>query len=75
MRFVCTTSNYRSFRGYVFAYGKPTTVRDRATLEAIRKDPSFSEVKEEHINPDECPKCGKFIRRGRVMHVRFCKGR
>ena len=32
---------YTEFRGYVFANGKPTTVTDRAALEAIAKRPDF----------------------------------
>ena len=26
------------------------------------------------VPPDECPKCGKRIGRGRYMHIKNCKG-
>ena len=46
MRYVYT-GVYREFRGYVFAHGNPTTVTDRATLEALEKDPTFRKVEED----------------------------
>jgi len=42
-QFVCQ-DEYRQFRGYVFAWNKPVTVTDRATIEACRQDPSFKEI-------------------------------
>ena len=41
MKYVFTEGPYREFRGYVFANGKPVTITDRGTLEAIQKDNSF----------------------------------
>lgn len=38
---------YREFRGYVFANGKPVTITDRGTLEAIQKDNSFRRFEDE----------------------------
>jgi hypothetical protein len=47
MKFVYTGGPYTEFRGYVFAYGKPTTVLDRGALEAIAKRADFKEWKDE----------------------------
>ena len=75
MRYVYTGGAYRQFRGYVFANGLPTTVSDRATLEAIAKDPTFRAAEDAPPqDPDGCPKCGKVIKQGRYMHVKFCRG-
>lgn len=74
---------YREFRGYVFKWGKPTTVNDPATIEAIMKDPTFKEIKdEEEIKEtteekpvsDACPKCGRVVKRGKFLHQKNCKG-
>lgn len=42
--------------------------------------PATQEVPDEVIPPtaldkDACPKCGRIVRQGRVMHVKFCKGK
>jgi hypothetical protein len=37
---------YCQYRGYVFAYGKPTDVRDAATILALRRMPNFQEIKD-----------------------------
>ena len=81
MRFVYE-GEYREFRGYVFAHGKPVTIRDRGTLEAIAKDPTFKEYHEEAKGPETaeevlkytCEKCGKFVKQGIYMHRKWCKG-
>ena len=77
-------ADYRTFRGYVFAYGKPTDVRDQAAIDEISKDPTFRRIEDEKeqrqeaaqevLNPDACPKCGKVLKQGRFMHIKFCKG-
>ena len=41
MKYVYTEGPYKEFRGYAFANGKPVTVTDRGTLEAISKRPDF----------------------------------
>ena len=38
---------YKEFRGHVFANGKPVTITDRGTLEAIEKNISFRRYDEE----------------------------
>ena len=82
MKFVCTNSDYRTFRGHVFAHGLPTTVIDRATIEALKKKTEFKEVvapTEEtvttRIDPYACPKCGRIVKQGRVLHIKHCKGK
>jgi hypothetical protein len=74
---------YREFRGYVFKWRKPTTVTDPAAIRAIKQDPSFYEAKDEEEvqkTPEEvldkyaCPKCGRHVKQGHHMHVKFCKG-
>lgn len=75
MRFVCTNSNYRTFRGYVFAHGKPTTVTDRASIEALKRHHEFVECEDEvQADPHACPKCGRVVKQGHYMHVKYCKG-
>lgn len=41
MKYIYTGGPYTEFRGYVFINGKPTTISDRGTLEAIAKRPDF----------------------------------
>ncbi len=73
---------YREFMGRVFAYGKPVEINDKATMEAIEKEPDFRKVEDEKVQEtetkavlsDECPKCGKVVKRGKVMHQKWCKG-
>lgn len=47
MKYIYTGGPYTQFRGYVFAYGKPTTVLDKAAIEAISKRSDFQEEKDE----------------------------
>lgn len=86
MRFVYTQGKYREFRGYVFMYGQPTSVTDHATIEALLQREDFKPVVEEQKRdepktetaaaPDgTCPKCGRYIRQGRYMHIKFCRGK
>jgi hypothetical protein len=74
---------YREFRGYVFKWSKPTEVTDRATIEALLKDPSFWRCDEEAKETAQekpvfdkyaCQKCGKHVKQGHYMHVKHCKG-
>lgn len=51
-KYVYTGGLYREFRGYVFAHGKPTTVLDRGTMEAIARDDSFSLWTEDVTEPE-----------------------
>jgi len=74
------TGKYREFRGYVFCNGKPVTIQDRGTLEAIAKEKDFlryvpPECEAAPIaDENACPKCGNVFARGLTMHVRFCRG-
>ena len=85
MRYVYTAGNYREFRGYVFTHGKPVTITDRGTLEAISRERDFKEWSDEEAEAEApaeagpqvlraCPKCGETFGRGLTMHTRFCKG-
>lgn len=69
---------YTTYRGYVFAHGKPTTITDRGTLTDIARNPMFREVTEAPepvvADPYDCPKCGKNVKQGHYMHVKWCKG-
>lgn len=75
--------DYAQFRGYVFMYGKPTKVTDRATIEELKRSPVFEEVKDETqetapkaaVLTDECPKCGRIVKRGKYFHQKYCKGK
>ena len=54
MRFEYTGGKYTEFRGYVFAFGHPTTITDKATEEALSKRVDFRRVEdEERKNADE----------------------
>lgn len=79
MKYVYTGGAYREFRGYVFANGKPVTIKDKGTLAALANQRDFlpveddetPEVKvEEVVIPppaaapeNACPKCGKVLKR------------
>jgi hypothetical protein len=76
------SGNYTTYLGRVFAYGKPTTVNDKATIQALDKHPDFRKVEDEEkeneapkVLSDVCPKCGKTVTRGKVMHQKWCKGK
>lgn len=73
---------YREFRGRVFAHGKPVDIDDKATLDAIKREPDFK-VYEEISSPEKspepvanaCPKCGRELHaKGAHFHIRACKG-
>jgi hypothetical protein len=81
MRYVYTGGNYREFRGYVFCHGKPVTIKDRGTLAAIARERDFEEYHEPEpvlpepvVDPDACPKCGRIVKQGRYMHIKYCEG-
>jgi len=50
MKFKLKTNDYREYRGYVFAWGKATEIRDRGTIEALTGHPDFEEVRDELAN-------------------------
>lgn len=79
MKFICTTENYRHFMGRLFIYKQPTEITDKATIAALERNPDFMKVEakepEKAVIPDECPKCGKVVKRGKVMHAKWCKGK
>lgn len=54
-RFRLKGDGWREFRGYVFSFGKPTTVLDRATIEALTGHPDFQEVPDLEINGHHIP--------------------
>jgi hypothetical protein len=79
--------DYTQYRGYVFAYGKPTTVTDKGTISELDRHPHFKEFNREEKAPETtppevlkapdpyaCPKCGKHVKQGHYMHVKWCKG-
>jgi hypothetical protein len=64
---------YTQFMGRQFAYGKPVDITDRATLEALAKRPDFSRYEDKPaVLSDECPNCHRIVKRGKVMHQRYC---
>lgn len=79
MKFICKTEPFRHFRGHLFKYYMPTEITDKATIEALMRHPEFvlAEDKAEEASPipDVCPKCGKTVKRGKVMHQKYCKGK
>ena len=87
MKYIYTLGPWKEFYGYVFYDGKPTDVKDRATLEKIQKNADFQlyeethneEVEEEASPPSgilkgkECSKCHKLIPKGWYMHQKYCR--
>ena len=83
MKFVYS-GQYTQFMGRVFAIGKPEEITDRATIMALEKNQEFRKVEvieDEKVQEtpktvlsDECPKCGKVVKRGKFMHQKHCKG-
>jgi hypothetical protein len=76
---------YIQVMGRMFAFGKPVEVNDEATRRILDGRPDFrrvGNVMHEEEGPrqgqavlsDQCPKCGKVVKRGKVMHQRWCKG-
>lgn len=65
MKFRCKTDQYRQFRGYVFAWGKPTNVIDRASIDALTGHPDFEHVEDAPANGHERPILTLPKRRGR----------
>lgn len=74
---------YTQFMGRMFAFGKPVDVTDKATMEALDKNPDFRKVEDEKVQApqaktllkDECPICGKVVKRGKFMHQKYCKAK
>ena len=69
VRFICTTDDWRQFRGYVFERGKTTTVRDLGTIEALDRHPDFrrhvDRVNGKTVRDEERPVLTLPKRRGR----------
>lgn len=59
VKFICTTDEWRQFRGYVFERGKTTTIRDKGTIEALNKHPDFRRIADamngDHVRDEERP--------------------
>lgn len=69
--------------GVTFLFRNPTTVDNKATIERLKKDPLFRIYDEEKaeataeaevLTSDTCPKCGRYVKQGKFLHVKFCKG-
>lgn len=72
---------YTQFKGRMFAFGQPVEVNDKATIMALEQNPDFRKVTDEKVQEtpkavlaDECPKCGKVVKRGKFMHQKHCQG-
>ena len=83
MKFICKTEPYRHFRGLLFQNGRATEVTDQATIEALEKHPDFEKAEEKadekeiqeapkEVLADQCPRCGKIVKRGKYMHQKWC---
>lgn len=48
MKYIYTGGPYREYRGYVFALGRPVSIDDKGTLEAISRDKDFQPFEEKH---------------------------
>ena len=54
---------------------------DQATIDALAKHPDFEKAEDEkaiqetpkEVLSDQCPKCGKVVKRGKYMHQKWCK--
>ncbi len=51
----------------------------RLLSDVIEKSLTSDEEKQETtpktVLSDECPKCGKIVKRGKVMHQKYCKAK
>lgn len=85
MKFVYTKGDFAQFRGRTFLWGKPTDITEKATIQALLKNPDYRKVDDETkettteavLVPKSgpaCPKCGKVIVRGMYFHQKYCKG-
>jgi len=78
MKYRCKTEPYRHFMGRLFMNYQPVEITDMGTLMLIEKHPDFERVEKveekKEVLPDVCPKCGRIVKRGKVMHAKFCKG-
>jgi hypothetical protein len=81
VKFIYTAGQYIQKMGRMFAFGQPVEVTDKATIMALEQNPDFKKVTDEKIQDtpqavlaDECPKCGKIVKRGKFMHQKHCKG-
>jgi len=83
MRYVYQ-GKYIQVMGRMFAFGKPVEVNDEATRRILDARPDFRRVEDavrkeegqgqEAVLSDECPKCGKIVKRGKFQHQKWCKG-
>ena len=53
MKYIHTAGPWREFRGYVFYGEEPVEVTDKATLELIKREPDFKEIKYEEAQGQE----------------------
>jgi hypothetical protein len=53
MKFAFLGGPYTEFRGYVFAYGKPTDVTDGATIAILSTRVDFRKVEDEKVQRQE----------------------
>lgn len=82
MKFVYS-GPYIQIMGRMFAFGAPQDVTDKATIAVLEKRSDFRKVEDEEENQapaktvlaDECPKCGRTVKRGKFMHQQYCKGK
>lgn len=79
MKFIYTAGQYTQKLGRMFAFGQPVEVTDKATIMVLEKDPDFKKAESpqevaKEVLADECPKCGKVVKRGKFMHQKHCKG-
>ena len=75
MKFVYE-GTYTQFMGRMFAFGQAVDISDKATIAALEKRTDFRKVGEvKTVLSDECPKCGKTVKRGKFMHQQHCRGK
>ena len=46
MKFTYIGGPYKEYRGYVFAYGNPTDVTDKATVEILSVSPLYRRIED-----------------------------
>lgn len=81
MKFVYS-GDYAVKDGVTFMFRNPSTVENKATIAKLLKDPLFRRCDEEkaeapaktEVLSDVCPKCGRLVKQGKVLHQRWCKG-
>lgn len=49
--------------------------RQIVVMNQMREEAMHKIIEQKRVDPRACPKCGRIFNRGRVLHVKWCKGK